>query len=294
MIKLNDLKFAISFLLCFLLMQSWAQNLSPYSLYTSEGKPIRAEKMLKSLPKADVVFFGELHNDPVSHWMELQVLKFLYEENNNLILAMEMFEADDQIVLTEYLNGVIEEKHLTSEAKVWKNYNTDYRPLVEFAKEKQLNVVASNIPRRYANLVYRKGIAALDTLSEASKKWIVPLPIETDLSLPGYREMMSSMGDHPSAQGNNNMVYAQAIKDATMAHFVLRNREHGDIVLHVNGAYHSQNGEGIVWYLKEAEPSIKITTIQVVEQNDVESLEESNKGKADFIICVPSDMTKTY
>ncbi len=71
-------------------------------------------------------------------------------------MGMEMFEADDQIVLQEYGQGIIEEKHLLKEAKVWDNYKTDYRPLIEFAREKKLPVTATNIPRRYASLVYKR------------------------------------------------------------------------------------------------------------------------------------------
>lgn len=248
--------------------------------------------MIKELDKAEVVFFGEQHNDPISHWMELQVMKSLYEKNNQLTLAMEMFEADDQLVLNEYLKGVIEERHLLSEAKVWDNYKTDYRQLVEFAKEKKLPLVASNIPRRYANLVYRKGIQALDSLPVEGKQWIAPIPFEIDLELPGYKSMITSMGPHASAGTASNMARSQASKDATMAYFILKNKQ--GRVYHVNGSYHSQHGEGIIWYLKKSKPDLKIVTIHVVEQVDIEKLDDKNKKAADFIICVPKDMTKTY
>ena len=91
-----------------------------------------------------------------------------------------------------------------------------------------------------------------------------------------------------------NMARAQAIKDATMAHFLIRNIKGKDKIIHYNGSFHSQNKEGIVWYVSQADPSLSIKTIQVVEQDDVGSLHEKNKGLADFVICVPADMTKTY
>jgi len=270
----------------------YGQERPAYSLFNTEGKQVRYEKMIQELEKADVVFFGEQHNDPISHWMELQVMKSLYKKNNHLLLAMEMFEADDQIILSEYLTGVIEERHLLSDAKVWDNYKTDYKPLVEFAKEHKLPVVASNIPRRYANLVYRKGIQALDSLPPEAKLWIAPLPFVIDLELPGYKSMIASMGPHARAGTAENMARSQASKDATMAYFILKNI--GGQVYHINGAYHSQNGEGIIWYLKKEKPDIKIATIHVAEQDDIEKLHDSNKNAADFIICVPNDMTKTY
>jgi uncharacterized iron-regulated protein len=270
----------------------FGQDKPAYRLFDSEGKEIRYEKMIKELEKADVVFFGEQHNDPISHWMELQVMKSLYEKNNRLTLAMEMFEADDQLVLNEYIEGVIEERHLLAEAKMWDNYKTDYKPLVEFAREKKLPVVASNIPRRYANLVYRKGVQSLDSIADEGKQWIASLPFEIDLELPGYKSMISAMGPHASAGTAANMARSQASKDATMAYFILKNKQ--SQVYHVNGAYHSQNGEGIIWYLKKAQPGLKIATIHIAEQSEIEKLDDANKKAADFIICVPKDMTKTY
>lgn len=249
--------------------------------------------MIRTLAKADIVFFGEMHNDPIGHWLELQVLKELYAKKDDIVLAMEMFEADDQIVLNEYLQGIIQEKHLLSEAKVWDNYKTDYRSLIEFAKDKRLKVVASNVPRRYANLVYRHGLTALDSLSDEAKKWIAPLPIEVDLTLPNYKALLAGMSGHEGSGGNENMANAQAIKDATMAYFILKNHSSNSRVLHVNGAYHSQDGEGIIWYLKKADASLKIATIHMTQQEDISEVGSDNKNKADFIICVPADMVQT-
>ncbi len=269
----------------------FAQDKPAYKLFDGSGKETRYDKMLTALAKADVVFFGELHNDPISHWLELHILRSLYEKDASLVLAMEMFEADDQVVLNEYLSGLIEEQHLLKEAKIWTNYKTDYKPLVEFARQHKVPVIASNIPRRYANLVYRKGLQALDSLPDG-KQWIAPLPITVDLELPGYKNMIAMMGGHSARGTAENMAVSQAVKDATMAHFILRNKT--GKVYHVNGSYHSQNGEGIIWYLKQAQPALKIAAIQVVEQDSIESIEPANKDLADFIICVPKDMTKTY
>jgi uncharacterized iron-regulated protein len=279
----------ILFICCFGII--FAQDKPAYKIFDSEGKEVKYEKMITAVEKADVVFFGEQHNDPISHWLELQVLKSLFEKDKSIALAMEMFEADDQIVLNEYIKGVIEEKHLLSEAKMWPNYKTDYKPLVDFAKTNKLNVIASNIPRRYANLVYRKGIHALDSLPD-SKQWIAPLPITVDLELPGYKSMISSVGAHGTSGSAENMANSQAVKDATMAYFILKNRK--GKVYHVNGSYHSQNGEGIIGYLKKAEPGLKTATIHVTEQEQLTSLNSENKKLADFIIVVPADMTKTY
>lgn len=267
------------------------QDKPAYRIFDSDGKEVRFEKMIKTIEKVDVIFFGETHNDPISHWLELQVMKSLYDYTPKLTLAMEMFEADDQLVLNEYLKGTIEEKTLLKEAKIWDNYMTDYKPLVDFAKQHKLPVVASNIPRRYANLVYRKGVNVIDSLNTEAKQWIAPLPVEIDLSLPGYKSMIAAMGAHGTSGSAENMARSQAFKDATMAHFLLKYKQ--GKVYHVNGSYHSKNGEGIIWYVKKAQPNIQIATIHVIDQKQIDTLEESNKKAADFIVCVPADMIKT-
>lgn len=283
----------LSFVLLALSLPCWAQEKSAFKLFTAEGKPVEYQKMIKELARADVVLFGELHDNSIGHWLELQVAKDLHAIQPDLVLGFEMFEADNQLVLDEYLDGTIEERHLLSEAKVWDNYKNDYKPLVELAKEKKLKAVATNVPRRYANLVYRKGIESLDSLPEEAKRYIAPLPVEIDLELPGYKNMISSMGGHGAPGSAENIARSQAVKDATMAHNITRNLSTG-IFIHYHGAYHSQNFEGIYWYLKKASPQLKIVTIHPVQQDVIDKLEDANKNTADFIIGIPSDMTKTY
>ncbi|RUA16198.1 MAG: iron-regulated protein, partial [Flavobacteriia bacterium] len=253
------------------------------------GKKVSYEKMLKSLEKKDMVLFGELHNNPIAHWLQYELTSDLYTKRP-LILGAEMVEADNQDELDAYLAGTIDYKALDSTARLWNNHKTDYAPLVDFAKDKKLVFVASNVPRRYASIVYKGGFEALDTLSVEEKSWIAPLPIAFDAELPGYQNILKMMGDH----GSPTLVMAQAIKDATMAYFILKNYQEGSLFLHYNGAYHSNDYEGILWYLKKDRPDLKYGTISTVTQDDVHKLEDENKGIADFIICVDSNMTTTY
>jgi hypothetical protein len=74
----------------------------------------------------------------------------------------------------------------------------------------------------------------------------------------------------------------------------LKYHKPGSLFIHYNGAYHSENYEGIVWYLKKQNPVLKIATITTISQKDIRSLLKENKNKADFIICVDEDMTTTY
>ncbi len=265
------------------------QQKQPYILYNAKGKKVAHSKMINMLAKQDMVLFGEFHNNAIAHWLQLVVTKELHTERQ-LILAAEMFEQDNQEILNRYLDGTIDAKAFAQEARLWNNYQTDYAPLVNFAKTNKLPFVASNIPRRYASMISKGGFEVLDTLSTTEKAWIAPLPIAYDKDLPGYKNMMAMTAGH----GSENMPKAQASKDATMAHFSLQAWQPGKLLIHYNGAYHSDNYDGIYWYLKRANPSLKIATISTVSQKDISTLEKEHIGRADFIICVDEDMTSTY
>ena len=212
------------------------------------------------------------------------------KKNGNLILGAEMFEADDQIIVDEYLSDKLSENSLKAEAKLWPNFKTDYKPLLDFAKTNKLKFIATNIPRRYASLVYNRGLEALDSLEKEAYRYITPLPLEIDMNLKCYKDIMEQAEGH----GGVNLPKSQAIKDATMAYFINKNFEKKNLFIHYNGSYHSDNHEGICWYLNKYNKNYKIVTIATVEQEDINTLDKENLNKADFIIAVPSSFTKTY
>lgn len=240
----------------FLGILTLAQDKQSYQLFDKNGKKTTYKKLVASSLKKDVVLFGEYHNNSVAHWLQLELTKDLAEKTD-LVLGAEMLEADNQNQVNQYLKGEITQKGLDSLARLWNNYKTDYKPLVDFAKEKEFDFIATNVPRRYASMVFRKDLVALDSLSTEEKSWIAPLPIKFDVNLPGYQAMMGMQGGH----AGDKMPKAQAIKDATMAYFIHKNLKENSVFVHYNGTYHSDNFEGINWYLKLYNPEIKIITI---------------------------------
>lgn len=274
-----------------LLNVGFAQKTQAFQIYNKKGKKVSFEKMVKSLESGDVILFGEFHNDPIAHWLQLKLTKAL-AANNDIALGAEMFEADNQKELSMYLKGEIDHLAFDSLARLWSNYKTDYKPLVDFAKENDIDFVATNVPRRYASMVFKKGVESLDELPKEELEWIAPLPFPYDPELPGYKNMLEMMrGRHTG----DNFPKAQAIKDATMAHFIVQHIEkHAFKFLHFHGTYHSNNFEGIFWYLNEYKPELNVKTIATVSQVDVNKLLEESKGLADFILVVDEDMTKTH
>lgn len=268
-----------------------------YKIFDAKGKVTDYAQILKKIQNADLVFFGELHNNPICHWLQIELTQDLFvEKKNNLVLGAEMFESDKQLILNEFLNKIITEKQFKDESKPWNNYDTDYKPLVDFAQVNKIPFIATNIPRRYASIVSKKGTEGLKDLTTEAKNTFPPLPIEFDLTLPAYANMKTMMGGGATHGGgvSDNFLKAQAVKDATMAYFILKNWQKGKLFLHFNGSYHSDNFESIIWYIKKQNPNLKIVTIASAEQKELKNLDKENENKADFILITPLTMTKTY
>ena len=267
----------------------FSQDKKSYQVFDKNGKKSSYSKLLKASKNSEVVLFGEHHDNTVVHLLQFELTKDLAKKKQ-LVLGAEMLEADNQEHINQYLSGAIDQEKLDSTVRLWSNYKTDYKPLVDFAKEKKFNFIATNIPRRYASLVFKKDFMALDSLSTLEKSWIAPLPIEFDVSLPGYQNMMEMQGGH----AGDKMPKAQAIKDATMAYFINKNRKDYTVFIHYNGTYHSDNYEGINWYLKKLDADVKIITIATVEQKDISKLNVEDYNKADFILVIDESVAKSY
>ncbi|HAI75721.1 MAG TPA: iron-regulated protein [Microscillaceae bacterium] len=267
-----------------------------YRIFDKDGNACSYEQLLEAAQQADIVLFGEQHNNPICHWLQVELTQDLAQaKGKNLMLGAEMFETDNQLLINEYVQKTITAKQLEDEGKMWSNFKTDYKPLLDIAQQQGLAVVATNIPRRYASLVSKKGLKALEQLDQEAKQYIAPLPIAVDFSLPCYANMIQMMsGGHGGDMSPENFAAAQAVKDATMAHFILKNWTVGKTLIHYNGAYHSDNFESIVWYLKKQNPQLNILTISSVEQKQLESLMPENQNLASFILVIPQSMTKSY
>lgn len=269
---------------------SFTQN-QAYQIYNAKGKKVKESKFLKAVAPKQFVFFGEYHDNPISHWLQLEVTRNMHAiAGQNLVLSFEMFERDQQELVNAFLDSTITEKAFEDSCRLWPNYKTDYKPLMLLAKNNSLDVIAANVPRKYANKVFKYGRAALDSLSAEELTWMASRDFPVDSTLSQYAALLE-MGQH---MGGSGLMLAQAFKDATMAKFILLGLDPKAHVIHYNGAYHSDFYQGTVWYVKQANPTAEIVTISTVSQADVTKLLAENKGRADFIICVDEDMTSTH
>jgi len=269
----------------------FAQTDQAFVIYNAKGKKVSIAKMTRESIDAQLILFGEFHDNPISHWLELELLKELFnQKGKKLIVGFEMFEQDQQAALDRYLIGGITDKQLKDSLRLWPNYSTDYKPLILFAKENKLACIASNVERKYASLLFKSGRIALDTISPLKKSQMADLQFPIDTTLSQY----VSLNEMAAHMGGGNMLEAQALKDATMAKYILQELREDNQIIHYNGAYHSDYYQGILWYIQQSKPLIKVTTISTVSQQKVNKLEKEHLGKADFIICVTESMTSTH
>lgn len=286
-------KLIITIMAMLVFAMSWAENPAAFVFFDKDGKKVEYTTMIEKMGAKELVFIGEIHNCAIAHWMEKIIVKDLHKiHGDQLMLGAEMFERDDQLLLNEYLNDIIPLSRFQAEAKLWDNYDTDYAPIVEFAKEHSLTFVATNVARRYANMVSKGDFEILEKVSEEGRELIAPLPIKYIDNLLVDEYFKESLPPNMKNVPVTKLAHAQAVKDATMAWSISQTLK--GIMVHLNGSYHSTGHAGIINYLNVYRPGLKIGTIEIVRQDSIEELEEKHKGNADFFICVPTSMAKTF
>lgn len=248
--------------------------------------------LVDTLAGADVVFLGEQHDDQSTHRLELAVLEGLAARGRNVTLALEMFERDVQPLLDRYLAGEASEAEMRAGARPWPNYESDYRPLVEFARARGWPVVASNVPRPIASAVGRAGLAAVDTLPPVRRAYVA-----AELSCPDdrYRSKfvaeMAGMGGHggadsAAAQAMLQRFYqAQCVKDETMGEAVAAAVAPGRVVVHVNGSFHSDERLGTVTRVLRRLPATNALVVSFVPAPLAAKLGGTElDGRGDFVV----------
>lgn len=266
-----------------------------YKIYnTSKQRIATLDDIVDDMSKANVLFFGEEHNDSTGHYLEYAIFKKMAEKYpGKIALSMEMFETDCQNVLDEYLLGFIREKNFITEARAWHNYK-DYRPLVELAKSGHIPVVAANAPARYTNMVNRLGLGSLEQLSKKGRSDLPPLPIDTATGTY-YNKFLNIMGGHgmPGMQ----MYQAQNIWDATMGWSIAKfYKGHKDYkILQLNGGFHSEEKLGTVAQLKKYAGKVNVMNIAVYADDSFEKPDwDKFKQMGDYIILTDPKLSKTF
>jgi uncharacterized iron-regulated protein len=295
-----------------------------FRVYDSEGHSRSFADILKAMDGADAVLVGETHDDEVGHGVEAQLLYRAAERfgavgdqgvtKRPVVLSMEMFERDVQYILDEYLDGLITEDQFESSARPWPRYDTDYRPMVEFARAHGIPVVAANAPRRYVNRVSRLGPSSLDVLSDTAKQYLPPLPYppaskayaaqfnalmgemmqaqpKPDSAEEKAAEGASQAAEQPRADpamhSMGNALSAQALWDAAMGNAVADalNQHPDALVIHYAGSFHVEKGTGIPERVEDYRPGTRILTVVLEPTGDIDTWQkDEDRGLGDFVV----------
>jgi len=268
-----------------------------YKFYrASDGGELKLQDFFKSLLEYDVIFFGEIHDNDLLHQLEIAILQGMYGHFDKLAISMEMFERDTQNVLNAYLSGEIMETEFLDKSHPWPNYQTDYHPLVEFARINGMEILAANVPRKYAAMVSREGWSSIEKLPPEERKLMSAdlLILDDEYKQRFYATIQSHPGIKNSSMGSikpKALYEAQCLKDDTMAESIskfLQGRPETKL-MHINGHFHSDYHLGTVKKLQLKEPDLKIAVISPViwDQEDKElEFMESEKEKGDYILII--------
>lgn len=278
------------------LAQDIAPSYTPHRVYDTKRKRfIDLETMTATLARVDAAFLGEFHDDPGTHRLQLAILEgTARRRDGKVVLALEMFERDVQPRLDAYLAGDIDEPEFLSTARPWPNYASDYRPMVEFAKANGWPVIAGNIPRRLASQVARRGLAALDSLSDADRVFAATTnTCPRDEYWTRFQGVMGDMSGHgmqlsPEQLGQMvwRMYEAQCVKDEAMGEVVARAlSEHNTLVLHPNGAFHSDFRLGTVARVVHRAPRAAVQVVSFIPVANLDTIDpKPHRKRADFLV----------
>ncbi len=254
-------------------------------------------QILDAIGQNDVVFLGEQHDDSVGHSLQFDIFKAAvekYSASRKVSLSLEMFEKDIQVVVNEYLAGLISEKKFLDDARPWGNYKTDYRPLVELAKEKKLDVIAANSPRRYVNMVSRGGRETLNSLSKEAKLWLPPLPY-FEPSTAYSNKFKALMGPSPEAQmGIDKILASQSLWDAGMSYSISQHIVKNGLIVHLNGSFHTESRLGTVEHLLKYKPKTKILVVTLRYEDDFQTFDKTKfENIGDFVILTDAKQPRS-
>ncbi|PLA74597.1 hypothetical protein CYQ88_04605 [Hydrogenovibrio sp. SC-1] len=253
--------------------------------------------LAKRLADKEVIFFGEFHGNHAVHLFQAQLQAKLFQQRPHQVLSMEQFNRDQQDILNRYLDSEIGEKTLIKEAPAWGNYAASYRPLVEFAKQHFIPVIAANAPADTVRCVGRQGKTYLKKLPTRDAQYLPKDPFYSDPTYAAQFQQFMQQGkaSHNGQSQPSNSYFAQLLRDNSMAESVhlAHSQYTNSQIIHLNGAFHSNSGLGTVAALKHLNPKLTLSVISPISQTvfDQPSLQSDDLKLGDYLLIVPAQPT---
>lgn len=236
--------------------------------------------MMGALEPARIIFIGEIHNHPKQHENQLRIIKGLKAQGRPLTLGLELFERSSRNLLNQWLKGGIEPEKFKEEilSGILNQETLDvYFPILEYAKEQNLPIIALNAPRSVTSKIARGG---LENLTEEDRRLIAR---EIEVGPPAYRERtVSAFTMHHGSVNLDNFFEAQVTWDETMAEtaadYLSSPAGQGRRLAVIAGNEHIYSGYGIPNRTKRRYDA----TMMLVIAPTVDDSGDLKKGDADF------------
>ncbi|EOV1170975.1 ChaN family lipoprotein [Vibrio fluvialis] len=234
-----------------------------YQLASPKGNSLTLSQFTQDIRDADVILIGEWHTHAGIHRFQTELLQELSESERPVALSMEQFSRPDQALVDAYLRGEIGEQYLIQQTSAWPNYESDYRPLIELAKQQKIIVIAANAPKSVVRCIGRYGAAYLEQLTP-DERLQVAAQINTQDSV--YKQQFMASMHHGTPQQTENQFAAQVTWDETMAESIVNylTKHPGARVMHIAGLFHTQNGLGTAASILRRNPSLNIVVVTPV------------------------------
>lgn len=210
-------------------------------------KMMKLDDIILNILDKPIIYVGERHTNFEDHRVQLKVITSLQESGRKLAIGMEMFQKPFQKAINDYLSGIIDEREFLRATQYFKRWQFDYnlyREIIEYAKAKEIPVIALNI---WSEIVKTVASGGLDALTDSEKAQI---PADMDMSDAAYRQRLKEIFETHKNHGSksfDNLYQAQILWDETMAHsadtFLKKNPDYQMIVL--AGVGHIMYGSGI-------------------------------------------------
>lgn len=280
-------------------------SLYSYQLIDSGSRlELNVTALAKKLNKTDVVFIGEFHSHHASHLLQLQLIEALYQQDPNIIISMEQFTRDSQVVLDKYLSNEYGEATLIDEGNAWPHYKGSYRAIIEFARDHHISVIAANSPAMHVRCVGKNGADFIKQFPAEQANWSSK---ELDLDNENYKEKFMSFikksgrshGQTPEQQQASQMktYAAQLLRDTTMAESIIEAMKvtPNAKVIHLNGSFHSDSHLGTVAVLESMKPNVITSVLSpvIVDNNETPIAKDSEYSQGDYIYLL-RDLPNRY
>jgi len=212
--------------------------------------------IIPALADKRVVFIGEIHNHYEHHLTQLEIIRQLHAVHPRLAIAMEAFQQPFQRHLDAYIAGELSERELLRDSEYYQRWRFDFRhyaPILRFAREHRLPVIALNLP---AELTKKAGQVGIEGLSAADK---AAIPNDIDRSDAAYEARLRDVFDqhpHREEQSFEKFLDVQLLWDEGMAEraarYIKTHPEYHLVVL--AGGGHLAYGSGIPRRLERRQP----------------------------------------